>query len=173
MDKHNGGAAGGIKLEETSEGLPLVVPEEDWSTLVDMAALSQRNVCEGDAVPSHEFRRRVERLAQLIYQQAYAYGGADAVWKNPQDGSHHHPTFPEQDGEAWHAWNHHRNECLEMGVVGLASGILARRDQADGCVQGDVHAHYEHLLLDILEQRGLRGLIQALIDLPASGQQYS
>lgn len=147
--------------------------ESDLSVLVDMMALSVRNVCDGNRMKNTVFREAVANLAQSILKQAFAYGGPDAVWVDPNDGSYHHPTFSEQGGVAYQAWSEHLDECVEMEVVGMASRILAQRAKTHNVGMEDAQQHYEHQLLDLLEEDGVEGLLRALIDWPANAQQNS
>lgn len=173
MDDDEGGVFEGIRNENTGNNFPVMLRESDLSVLVDMVALSVRNVCDGNRFKNRVFREDVANLAQLILKQALAYGGPDAVWVDPTDGSYHHPTFAEQGGVAYQAWSEHRNECVEMEVVGIASRILAQRAKTNKVGMVDVQQHYEHQLLDLLEEEGVEGLLRALIDWPTNAQQYS
>ena len=173
MDDDEGGVFEGIRNENTGNNFPVMLRESDLSVLVDMVALSVRNVCDGNRLKNRVFREDVANLAQLILKQVFAYGGPDAVWVDPTDGSYHHPTFAEQGGVAYQAWSEHRNECVEMEVVGMASRILAQRAMTHNVGMEDAQQHYEHQLLDLLEEDGVEGLLRALIDWPVSAQQYS
>lgn len=173
MDDDEGGVFEGIRNEKAGNKFPVMLRESDLSVLVDMVALSVRNVCDGNRLKNKVFQEAVANLAQVILKQAFAYGGPDAVWVDPNDGSYHHPTFPEQGGVAYHAWSEHRNECVEMEVVWMASRILAQRAKTNSVVMEDAQQHYEHQLLDLLEQEGVEGLLKTLIDWPTNAHPYS
>lgn len=149
--------------DELSDTLTFHIPEQALGTLINMVAIAVWNICGGHWVSNQGLRSEVKSLEQILYEQSYRIGGADAVWKDPEDGSYHHPTFPEQDGEAWRAIEEFEEECFKMKLIEISSRILAERDAAQGEIQAEGLQRHEHLLQDIFEVEGAEGLMRALI----------
>lgn len=140
------------------------IPEQQLSAMLNVVAVGAWSICSGEAVTNLKLRQCTETVVQLFLRQAYELGGADEVWKDPEDGSYHHPTFPEQQGEAWKACEQFLEEFFAMKLVEMSSRILAEWEKLGAIVQsGCALQRHEFLLLDILEEEGTEGLMRALI----------
>lgn len=166
-----GGAPNDFTRDEASQTVTLRIPEQQLESLVDAVAIAKSVVCDGDAVSNVGMRRSTESVEQLVYEQSHDLGGADAIWQDPSDGSYHHPTFPEQQGEAWKALQQYLKQCFTMKLIELGSLILAERHRSSPGGEPGSYECYEHLLMDILEANGVEGLLRTLIAGP--DQPYS
>lgn len=149
--------------EDASNDIALHIPGMDVDTLINMIAVAKRVFCDGEFGNDFSSRRAVHDMEQLVYRQSYDQAGADEVWLNPMDGSFHHPTFPEQQGEAWEVMKCYDDEVFTMRLIEIVSRILASRDSESGQMFTERHDHYEHLLQAIVEAEGPDGVIRHLI----------
>ena len=126
-------------------------------------AIAKWVVCDHDAMVNPGFRTAVQFMEQLVYEQSHAQGGDDEIWKDPQKGEYHHPTFPEQDGDAWAAVEQYNEEIFKMKLIEYASELSAERDDVQGDEKVRRCDHYEHILQDVAEQWGSKELVRALM----------
>ena len=148
--------------EDASEDVRYCVPQMTVGTLVNMMAVAKWVICDGERRVDPGFCRAVRFMEQLIYQQTYERAGADEVWQDPENGDYHHPTFPEQDGEAWRAMQQYDEEVFSLKLVAHLSRILADQDQDPVMTHDELLDHYEHRLLDVIESQGSDGLLRSL-----------
>ena len=149
--------------EDASNDIALNIPGLNLGALINMVAVAKRVFCEGEAGDHAGTRRAAFFMEQLVYEQAYDKAGADEIWRDPVDGSFHHPTFPEQQGEAWEVMKRYDDEVFALRLIELASDVLARRDPEAGQTLDQRRDYYEHLLQDILEAEGVEGVMRNLI----------
>ena len=149
--------------EDASRDVVLKVPGLTIGTLISMLAVAKRVACDGKPAADRGLRRAAQFMEQLIYEQTYEGAGADEVWRDPKDGSYHHPTFPEQDGEAWAAVERYDEQIFAMRLVETASHLLATRDRDALLSFAERLDHYEHLLLDIMEAEGPEGVLKYMV----------
>ena len=128
-----------------------------------MIAIAKWVVCDHDAMINPGFRRAVQYMEQLVYEQSHHSGGADEIWKDPEGESYHHPTFPEQQGDAWEALESYNGEVLRTGLIEIASRIMADRAEALGRDWNESQERYEHQMMDVVEQQGVEELLRVLI----------
>ena len=153
-------------LNDPQEGVTdadLKIPVMTLSTLVSMVAIAKWVACDHDAMTNPGFRRAVQFMEQLVYEQSHEQGGDDEVWKDPQDGSYHHPSFPEQHGDAWEAIEQYNEEIFKMKLIEYASELSAERDMMHEDEKAERRDHYEHILQDVAEQWGCKELVRALM----------
>ena len=150
-------------IQEGSKDVNLNIPAMTLSTLVSMIAIAKWVVCDNDAMINPGFRRAVGFMEQLVFEQSHENGGADEIWKNPQDATYHHPAFPEQDGDAWKALEAFNEEMFSIKLIEMAAGILAEREEVAGDLKEQRFEHYEHLMQGIVEESGNEGLVRALL----------
>ena len=149
--------------EGASKDVIFRIPCMIISTLINLIAIGKRVASDGNSMSNRGLRRSSVFMEQLVYEQAYQHAGPDEIWRDPEDGTYHHPTFPEQGGEAWQAVVQYDEERFGMQLIELASGMLARGDAAIGMAISERLEHHEHELLDIYEVSGSAGLVKALL----------
>lgn len=149
--------------EDASNDIALNIPDMNVNILINMIAVAKRVFCDGEFWNDCTGRRAVHDMEQLVYRQSYNNAGADEVWLDPMDGSFHHPTFSEQQGEAWEVMKCYDDEVFTMRLIELASRILASRDSESVQISTERQDHYEHLLQAIVEAEGPDGVIRNLI----------
>ncbi len=149
--------------EDASKDVVLKIPALTLSTLISMVAIGKWVICDGSQDENPGLRRAAAFMEQLVYEQSYQEAGPDEVWKDPSDASFHHPTFPEQEGEAWKALGSYEDEFFAMRLIEMASRILAERGEHPQMSPADRADHYEHLLMDLMEAEGVEGVLKNLI----------
>lgn len=149
--------------EDASKDVLFKIPGMTIGTLMSMMAVSEWIICSGEQVANPGLRRAAKFMAQLVYEQSYEKAGADEVWKDEQDGVYYHPTFPEQQGEAWMAVEQYNDEIFAIKLVEMTSRLLAKRHAHEGMSLAECVDHYEHLLQDLLEEKGVEGVLEQLI----------
>ncbi|MDX1680421.1 MAG: hypothetical protein R3242_06805 [Akkermansiaceae bacterium] len=131
-----------------------------------MTAMSYSDACDGLEVHDAEFCESVELVSKLVYEQAHCLGGGDAVWRNPRDGTFHHPSFPENQGRAYETVHQSRKDWTRVMLVEWVTTVMVERHPNAGCKpeeHQELHEYYEHWCQDILESEGELGLIRTLV----------